>query len=179
MTNLPVYPRVKQDNFIAALLEHQSMIYRYTVTLTCSRADADEVYQSTCLTLWEKWQAGVRPNQFGAWARSIAKNHSRNLIRRNHRQPSLMDEHLLERIHAVGERESAALEERQAALAKCLDALPGEQRTLIESYYQSQDSVKNLAETRNRTVDAIYKTIQRIRAALFDCISRRTRTGET
>ncbi len=167
---------MKQDNFIAALLENQGMVFRYAMTLTCCRADAEEVYQSTCMTLWEKWQQGVRPDHFGAWSRVVAKNHARNLLRKRDRQPVLIDEGLLDRIHLIREQESAVLDDRRAALAACLEKLPEKQRSMIDGYYRSRASVEEIADQTRRSVQAVYKAIQRVRAALFDCVTQRLST---
>jgi DNA-directed RNA polymerase specialized sigma24 family protein len=62
------------------------------------------------------------------------------------------------------------METRLRHLEGCLSKLPEEQRLIVEGYYYRRDGIEKLAEHSGRTVAATYKTLQRIREALQDCI---------
>jgi DNA-directed RNA polymerase specialized sigma24 family protein len=51
--------------------------------------------------------------------------------------------------------------------------MPHNSREIIEGYYFAERSVEALASTHGRSVDAIYKTLQRLRAGLLDCIHQK------
>ena len=63
-----------------------------------------------------------------------------------------------------------AFEDRRAALTGCLDKLPAPQRRVVERYYDAV-SVEELAADAGQSREAIYKTLQRVRRTLFDCIN--------
>ena len=59
------------------------------------------------------------------------------------------------------------------ALDKCLQKLSEDQRELVRLRYFSGETLKQVAARMNRSPDAVYKQIQRIREALQQCISKR------
>ena len=52
---------------------------------------------------------------------------------------------------------------------------PADQRRIVEGYYFRQLGVDGIAAESHRTIDAVYKAIQRIRRLLQDCIERAER----
>ena len=77
----------------------------------------------------------------------------------------------MDRIAAAQQRQLTESDSRRIALEGCLSQLPGEQRTLIEDHYDQQKTPGELAAARSKNVQAVYKTLQRIRQTLFDCIN--------
>ena len=53
---------------------HSKRIYEFILMLVIRRADADEVFQETCLVLWNKFDGleANTPGGFYAWACKIA-----------------------------------------------------------------------------------------------------------
>jgi predicted DNA-binding protein YlxM (UPF0122 family) len=47
------------------------------------------------------------------------------------------------------------------------------QRSVLDGYYLQDRSVETLAREHRRSVEAIYKLLQRIRRGLLDCIERK------
>jgi hypothetical protein len=45
----------QHERFAERFVRSQDRIYAYVVTLLPNRADAEEVFQQTCLALWKKW----------------------------------------------------------------------------------------------------------------------------
>jgi len=64
------------------------------------------------------------------------------------------------------------MECRFAHLSDCLQKLPPAQRETVESYYYRGTPVEQLADATGRSVDALYKALQRIRQALLLCVAR-------
>jgi len=64
------------------------------------------------------------------------------------------------------------LETQYQALADCLEKLSDKDRDLIQRRYLSESSVKSVASQVGRSVDAVYKALNRIREALFECVDR-------
>lgn len=65
-----------------------------------------------------------------------------------------------------------AMDARLRFLDGCLEKLSADQRRIIEGYYFRQLGVDGVAKESRRTVDAVYKAMQRIRRLLQDCIER-------
>ena len=76
---------------------------------------------------------------------------------------------LIDARRAVLEPEISARGEK---LRECLAKLPEDQRSTLNRYYAEEEAVETLALREGRSVEAIYKLLQRVRRALLDCIER-------
>ena len=64
-------------------------------------------------------------------------------------------------------------EERERHLADCRSQLAPEQRRVLDGYYVDELGVETLAQRHDRSTEAIYKMLQRIRHALLECMERK------
>ena len=76
------------------------------------------------------------------------------------------------------QQHSDELDERNRHLKDCFDTLADDHRKLLDGYYHKGYSVKILSEQNSRSIDAMYKRLQRIRKALRQCIELRMRGTE-
>ncbi len=167
----------KHRQFAERLVRNQQRVFRYVVSLVPNRADAEELFQQTCLTLWECWDRYDPALDFFPWACGIAHNHVRNFRRkREHAQVQLhadVLELLAQRSLELQQRE----DDRLAALQDCLAELTDGNRHVIEGYYGGR-TVQEIANQRSTSPNAIYKLLDRVRRALHDCVSWRLAGGE-
>lgn len=164
----------KHQEFARRLVQHQHRVFRYVVSLVPNRADAEEIFQQTCLTLWENWEQYDCSLDFVPWACGIAYNQFRNHSRKLETQQLLLDEAVVEQLQQLSmERQQQQPDVRKDALRDCLAELNQDQRAVLESYYSGLQTVEEIAEHRSSTRNAVYKMLRRIRAALRDCIASR------
>lgn len=165
------------DWFVQEFLRHQARIYGVIMSVIYSRDDAEDIFQSVSMTLWRK-QADFDPQQgsFAGWAVGIARNHIRNYLREQKRKPGhvVFTEKLVDQLLET-ESVSAKLigDERSSALQNCLSKLQEKQRKLLELFYGRRQSTTELAEAIGIARKTLYRRIDRIRAALQECVSRR------
>jgi RNA polymerase sigma-70 factor (ECF subfamily) len=153
-------------------LGSEKEIFRYVAVLVPRVADAQDVVQQTAIALWKKFEQYDPAQPFTPWACRFALLEARQFLRRDQRWGALMDDTLVE---TLVERRAAMAEEmdrRFSHLADCLRKLAPEQRQTVERYYYERRPVEELAAQAGRSVEAIYKALQRIRQALFDCVTR-------
>jgi RNA polymerase sigma-70 factor (ECF subfamily) len=163
---------VKHQQFAERVVRYQHRVFRYIVSLVAHRADAEELFQQTCLTLWENWERYDPALDFVPWACGIAHNHVRNFYRKRQNSQLQLDVDVVELLAARSLERQQAEDERLVALRLCLNSLPERSRSIIESYYGGQ-TVQELAELRSATPNAIYKLLDRVRETLHDCVSLR------
>lgn len=160
-----------QNDFAQQFIANQSRLYSYIATLIPHRSDAEDILQRTSLILWQKWDQydGGRP--FLPWARGIALNEVRNLLRRSDRK----NVHLSEPVIALlaQELEDEQSEDRMEALSVCLETLEVKQRHLLEQCYLGTAGVKAVAASMSISADAIYMRLHRMRKFLVECINKR------
>jgi RNA polymerase sigma-70 factor (ECF subfamily) len=176
-------PRVAEDNggagppdrgeaFVRLLGQNQRRLFLYVMTLVSSAGDAEEIIQETNLVLWREFDRFQPGTNFAAWACKVALHQVLAWRKRKQRDRLEFSPAFLE---AVAEEASAAadeLEERTRALAGCIAKLPPHHRDLLRLRYGEGRAVDAIAPLVDRSVDAVYRMLSRIRHALHDCVTR-------
>ena len=83
------------DEFVEELLKNQRPLYAYIAILLPNGDDADEVYQQTCLILWQKWEQFDHEKEFLSLACGVAYNELRNYLRKKDRRPLTLSQDVL------------------------------------------------------------------------------------
>jgi RNA polymerase sigma-70 factor, ECF subfamily len=160
-----------QDEFLRLFSRYSRRIYEFILMLVMRHADADEVFQNTCLVLWKKFDQYESEGSFYSWACRIAYFEVQQMRRQSQRLRTLSEEALsLIADTALGSTDR--LGQRQQALAECLQKLGDQDRDLIEQRYHYRRLPKEIAEMKSRSVHAIYRALARIHSALFRCVER-------
>jgi RNA polymerase sigma-70 factor, ECF subfamily len=162
----------RHQRFAELIVRNQADVYRYILSVVGHRADSDELFQQTNLTLWTIWERYDEIRDFLPWAFAVAQNEIRNFLRRQQLRPRLLSDELIAELTARRIADHDVLSARQEALTVCLERLTNPQRELIDLCYSQGRSMKAVAQERGQTADAIYKAVQRIRQSLYDCVNR-------
>jgi len=158
--------------FTRLLLDHQPDILRSVRLLVPHAADAQEIVQETSVALWKQFATYDPCRSFGQWARGFARIEVLRFKRQRSRRPMLSEQAM--ELLATTELEMAAeLDDRTEHLRECLAHLPDRQRSMIQHYYSDEMDVAAIAGAQSRTVEAVYKSLQRVRRTLLDCIERK------
>jgi len=78
---------------------------------------------------------------------------------------------------AEWEEPSDALESRRQALDGCLKKLRADDRSLLVRRYGSGSTVPEIAQQVSRPVKSIYRSLERTRMTLLECIRRHLALG--
>jgi RNA polymerase sigma-70 factor (ECF subfamily) len=158
------------DDFMVRLVPLQSRLHRYIASLAPVRADAEDLFQKAVLAAWQG-RGTFRPEaDLYPWLCGIARNQIRLHYRSLQRARLVFDQDVVEQLAVRLEQEDDWFQRRQAALGGCLERLRGDQRSLVEQYYQSGATIRDFAQSRGLSAEALYKSLQRIREALRGCI---------
>ena len=166
------------QRFTRLLLESEPVMLRSILVVVPNRADAREIMQETAVALWRLFASYDPQRPFVNWAMGFARIETRRFLARQQRRAQLSAEamEVLEQ-ELVGEPVFAGAVERH--LSTCMQKLTEKQRRLIQGYYHESRSPQWLAERESRTVEAVYKAIQRIRRDLQGCIELQQRKETT
>lgn len=162
----------QMEAFVRHFAAHQEDLRRYIFSLVMNRADADDVFQETCLALWRKYDVYDTSRPFINWACRFARLQSLKLIEKRGRRPTLVDETILDLLADDYEEQRDELEERRLTLRNCLEKLSGDQRDLLRCRYASSETIQETAVRTGRSAKALYKTLERLRTTLYRCVSR-------
>jgi RNA polymerase sigma-70 factor (ECF subfamily) len=168
---LPASEQLPDDWFVAELVAMHQRLLGYMLSLVPGRADAEDLVQKTLLIVWQDRHKFDPERDFFAWVCGITRNQVLHHYRALKRSKTVLSSEIVEQLVDRLETNEPYFAERQRALAGCLEKLPLKQRELIEAFYKSQQSVKDFAARRATGLESLYKSLQRIRASLLECIN--------
>jgi RNA polymerase sigma-70 factor, ECF subfamily len=163
-------PLARPDEFVAIYTRYERKLYRYVAALLAHPNDAEDVLQETARVLWQKF-GQYRPEEpFLPWACRIAHyevlNHcQRERTRHKHFRPAIID--LLAEVRLEYDD---LFEAQSRLLSECLQKLAEIDRQLIERRYASKHTLAEMATETGRTPNALYKSMQRVRRMLLECV---------
>jgi RNA polymerase sigma-70 factor (ECF subfamily) len=153
------------------LLANEREITRYVCALVPSTNDAEEIVQQTAILLWQKFDQYDQSRPFAPWACRFALNVSKQWMARRKRWSKLLEAGLAEELAMRREELKPQFDARRSQLKQCMHELPEQQRVIVEAYYFEKLDIEAVAEQAGRSVEAVYKALQRIRRQLRHCIT--------
>ena len=166
----------RHEEFLTLFLRHQADLKAFLGAMVRDRHAADDLLQESALALWRSFDRYDPSRPFGAWARGVAGNillKSRDQARR---VPAPFSPEAVQAVldaYARTETDAAAPE----ALERCLERLPEPSRRLLSLRYEMSLRLNDIAARLNRTLDAVHKTLSRLRAVLQRCLEQRRGAG--
>lgn len=159
--------------FLRLLTQHDRSLAAYVYSLVASAADAEDILQEVKVTLWKQFAKFEPGTNFRAWARKIATHQILNYRRAEKKRPGpAPDEAFIEAVAAEIDRRADELDHKADALKHCLRKLPEAHRKIILWRYYEDCGVEEIATKSQRSAEAVYRLLSRIRQTLNDCVSR-------
>lgn len=162
-------------DFIRHWTAHQRDLERYVQSLAPRAQDAAEILQETAAALWGKWADYDGAQPFLPWAVRFAYFEVLQWRQRQARERLVFSDALVENLHADYLQEAPMLEARRRALDGCLTKLDAGDQSLLFQRYARHGAVKELASGSGGKANALYYRLEKLRAALLDCIARQLR----
>jgi RNA polymerase sigma-70 factor (ECF subfamily) len=170
-------PREGPERFGRLFVETQREILRYILALVPDIDDAQEILQDTAADLWRKFEQYDPAYPFAPWACRFALRRVLKYREEQARRVKCLSIETLTQVAAERLERDGILEERRRALETCLQNLGEADRLVVEHRYSRQMSVAQIAGITGRNPPALYKTLERIRRRLRQCVNRRLGLG--
>ena len=159
------------QSFMRLYSGKERCIYKYIYTLVHDETAAEDILQETTQAMWTKFNEFELGTNFVAWALRIA--HYRVLKHWSSQSKGMIfNSQLVEDLAQRAEDSTHQDTREKTALRRCMKKLPERDLNLIKLRYQEGGSVKKVAQHVNRGVKGIYKSLNRIRWQLLECIQR-------
>ncbi len=166
------------ETFLRTLAEHERWLAAYVYSLVARAADADDILQECKIVMWRQFGRFEPGTNFRAWARTIALHQILNYRRAEQRRPESAHERaFIEAVAGEMERRSDQFDRQAESLRHCLRKLPEAHRAIVLARYYEGLGVEDIAAQGQRSAEAVYRLLSRIRKALNDCISRQLAAG--
>jgi len=162
------------EAFVRLLVEHEPKLRAFLRGLLPTWDAVEEVAQEASLVAWRKYGSFEQDTNFGGWLLTIARFEALKHRRKMARSPLVFDDDVWELL-ADETPTSTELDPRSEALEHCLQQLEDAQRELLLKTHTPGIRLNEVARASGRSEQALYKTVQRLRAALLQCIESQTR----
>jgi RNA polymerase sigma-70 factor, ECF subfamily len=164
-------PLSNPDEFVALYTRYERKLYRYVAALLTHPDDAEDVLQNTARVLWQKFGQYRNDEPFLPWACRIAHYEVLNYCQRERTRHKYFRPAVIELLADARLQHDEMFEAQSHWLAECMARLAETDRRLIEQRYASDQTLAELATATGRTPNALYKSMQRIRRTLLDCVN--------
>ncbi|MEN1679713.1 MAG: sigma-70 family RNA polymerase sigma factor [Planctomycetota bacterium] len=159
--------------FVRLLRKHDQQLSAFVHAAVPGWQDAEDVLQETSVRLWEQFDNYRPGSNFGAWACTVARYMVMAGWERQKRDKLRFTAETLEHIAAEVDRVAEVTIERREKLALCIEDLSESNRQLLALSYAKGMRVKEVAAQLDRTANATYLALSRVRRWLHDCVGRR------
>lgn len=164
---------MSQQRFTDLYAANEMALYRFVWSLIPDRNIADDVIQAAMVQLWEHFDDYDDSRPFYPWACRFAYRQVLMSRRRESARRRFFSETTLELLSEDTPDDSAHEDRRLKALRSCYGELSDRQRELIRHRYSGDVPITQLAEQLGQAVSAIYKSLERTRKSLADCVNRK------
>jgi RNA polymerase sigma-70 factor (ECF subfamily) len=159
--------------YLRLMTQHDRWLAAYVYSLVPRAADVDDILQEVKVTMWKHFAKFDAGSNFRAWARQIATHQVLNFRRAEHRRPSAtLDDSFVEAVAAEIDRRADEFDQRAEALRNCLKKLADGHRKIIVWRYFDDCGIEAIAARTQRSTEAVYQLLSRIRGMLNECVSR-------
>lgn len=161
----------RDAEFVQLFTMNQHRIYIYLVSLVHDQNAADDIFQETMLVLWREFERFESGTNFMAWSCTVALNQVRAWRKKQQRDRLQFSDEFLEALSQELDSNADYLESRYQMLRDCIAKLPQHHRQLIAYRYSSGHAIDDIAKQTQRSIDAVYRLLSRIRRTLQDCVT--------
>ena len=168
----------RTTRFVELLTSHQPQIYAYISAALFGDSAASDVLQDTNLNLWEQVDRYDFDRPFLPWAFGFARQRvmayrttcSRSRLVFSDKSLEILSDHCL--------KASDTLDDRLAALQKCMKRLSTAQSELLRERYAAKTPVRTIASRTAASAHNVSSQLHRIRRILARCIKHTLATEE-
>jgi RNA polymerase sigma-70 factor, ECF subfamily len=169
----------RYDEFVGLVRLHTNRILGYLDALLLNRDDAEDLFQETCMVLWQKFDEFKPGTNFLAWALRVADRKVMNFQTRQSRRVAFTAGLRDALIAEIASRKTEDVADSLTALARCMERLAHGDRRMVTLCYAEGVPVPELADDLGRSSESVYHSLRRIRNGLLDCIHRELKHAGT
>ena len=158
--------------FVRLLAEHERRLQHYVRVLLPNLNAADDVLQESKISMWQHFDKFELGTNFNAWAHRFVFN--RVLAHRKSKKRDqdlyILSDDFYEMLSDRAEKKAQSIDAQIHHLHSCMDKLPEQQRQILKMRYFDESSIEAIAEKIDKSVDATYRSLSRVRIALRECV---------
>lgn len=161
--------------FVSLYTRHERDLYRYALSLCPNEDEARDILQDASVALWSKFEQYDPNRPFVAWAFRFIKLQVHKHRDSQKKHSKYFGNDILDSLTELREEQLENLEKRKKALRNCLEKLSVHQLTLLKMRYEDKTNISEISKSMKRNRNALYKTLERTRKLLQQCITKSLR----
>ena len=170
----------KQSEILKQAFSYQDSLTAYAYVVLQDWNLAEDVVQDLFVTVSAKWDSFDTSRPLYPWLKRIVRNRSVDIIRSRSKEFYCADQDLLDLVeNAFDSSDEVESRERHSkmstTLKECLTQLNDSSRKLIEGFYTQGKSCSVLSGELDRSENAVYISLTRIRQQLRKCADEKLR----
>lgn len=163
----------RNENFLKLLAQSENVLRSYLRALVEEQSQIAEVMQNVFIIGWRKYdQFSGSESDFTKWLCVIGKYEALKYRKSLSRDRHVLSEELVYQIADEGEEDISSHSMWIEQLEHCMEKLSPNNRELINEAYSPHCSIKELAERDNKSPNALYQKLNRIRNQLATCMDK-------
>jgi RNA polymerase sigma-70 factor (ECF subfamily) len=167
----------RHQQFLRLFIVSEPAVRAFVRSLVPTLTDSNDVMQEVSIVLWEKFTEYETSEDFRKWAFGVAKFKVLSWQRDRMRDRHVFGLETTDILAGDAERYAGRMEDQREALRICLEKLPLEQQSLVNSAYDQKVRIDALAHQAGVTAMALYKKLHRIRMLLVQCTQHELNRG--
>ena len=161
----------KTDDFVNLLMKKQMRIYAFILSMVRNFQDADDIFQDTVNTMWQKYPESKPVQDFVSWGIQVAYykilDHYKKQKRNSHVH---FDSQLSEKVVSAAKNASLDHDDRIEQLRKCLKKLGPRAKKVVELRYYQDLKPQQISVLLGLSILNVYKMMSRIHSQLVNCV---------
>ncbi|MES2659061.1 MAG: hypothetical protein V4689_10620 [Verrucomicrobiota bacterium] len=174
------------EDFTLQWARTQLSVRAFLNSFLSDRSSIDDCIQEVALLAWKKGPRGHAENEpFLAFCLACARRIGMAQVRKKYRNRFQMLSNetlasLSDTVATMEQQETREAAVRISSLQSCLETLEPGPRRLLELRYSSKDhtALQKEAKSTGKSIDAIYKKLERLRTLLRECVTRKSTLTE-
>ncbi len=162
----------RYDEFAGLIRLHTNQMLAYIHAVLLNWNDADDVFQETCLVLWQKFDEFKSGTNFLAWALRTADYRILKFRTKQSRGAAFTAELRDALMADVARRTGNEVVDGLDALSNCMDRLTDDDRRMVTRCYGESIPVRQFADSIGRSPQSVHHSLCRIRKWLLGCVDR-------
>jgi RNA polymerase sigma-70 factor, ECF subfamily len=159
--------------FMHLFTAHQLRLRAFACSLIPHWADAEEVLQQANVIIWRKFDEFQSGTNFFSWASKIVYFTAKDFRKRQRLERRIFSDEFLDVVADEIADSASELDDREPLLSDCVGLLKEKHRQMLRLRYYEGLTTAQVAETVGLKTRTIYKALERIHKALFDCVGRK------
>ena len=167
---------IDESTIVRVLIRDRIRILSWIDSFLSDAQLAEDCYQDVCAAAVAKDERFDDETHLLRWALRVGRNKSIDLARRRTRQPTVLDDDVLEALEMQWFSESSGAtrihSERIEKLRECLESLTDNSRRIVDLRYVDGLKSARIAELLGRKVESVYRALVRAHVALRECMEQ-------